>query len=84
MDTVSGWSACGGIVIFVAMSLIRGWLVPKSTHERELKASDKRGDEWKETAMVGRETIDKLIDTNVIVKEYREKDVKPPQREIEP
>lgn len=57
--------------MLVAVSLIRGWLVPKSTHERELRASDKRGDEWKETAMEGRATIAKLVDSNEIVKEYR-------------
>lgn len=77
IDTVSGWSAAGGIVIFVTVSLIRGWLVPKNTHERELKASDTRAEEWKETALEGRETLSKALDANAIVDEYRRKEGKP-------
>lgn len=71
LDNLTGWGACGSLVVFIAVALIRGWLVPKTTHEREIRASDKRGDEWKETAMEGRATIAKLIDSNEIVKEYR-------------
>jgi len=80
VEPVSGWSAFAGLVILVVVSLVRGWLVPKSTHVRELQASDKRGDEWKETALEGRKTINSLIQTNKIVDDFfrkvtvREKD----------
>lgn len=40
------------IVALVVLMILTGRLVPKATHERELAASNKRGDEWKQTAKV--------------------------------
>lgn len=45
------YGALVGMVVFLFLSLARGWLIPKASHERELAASNKRGDEWKETAL---------------------------------
>lgn len=73
IEPVTGWGAFGGLVIFITVSLIRGWLVPKSTHERELKASDRRGDEWKETALESRKTTNDLIRSQQVVKDFFEK-----------
>ena len=39
-----------GVLIYIGLSIGRGWWVPKTSHERELAAANKRGDEWKETA----------------------------------
>ena len=43
-----------GVVVFVTVSVLRGWVIPKSSHEREIAAANKRGDEWKETALESR------------------------------
>jgi hypothetical protein len=72
IDNLSGWGACGSLIIFVTVSLFRGWAIPGPTHKRELEAERRRGDEWKETAMEGRATIAKLIDNDEVVKKYRE------------
>lgn len=45
------YGAIVGMVVFLFLSLARGWLIPRSSHEREMAASNKRGDEWKETAI---------------------------------
>lgn len=58
MDTLSLpglWSlspigALIGLLVFLAIALARGWVIPKSSHEREMGQANKRGDEWKETA----------------------------------
>lgn len=34
-----------GIVVLVLVSVIRGWLVPKSSHEREIEILERRIDE---------------------------------------
>ena len=39
-----------GLVLFLGVTLIRGWFVPGRTLERLLEAERKRGDEWKATA----------------------------------
>lgn len=46
-----------GVTVFLFLSLARGWVIPKSSLEREMAASNKRGDEWKETALDQRELI---------------------------
>lgn len=78
LDNLTGWGTCGSLIVFMAVSLFRGWVVPKSTHERELKASDKRGDEWKESTMQARDLAQKLVESNEIVKKYREGQEKDP------
>lgn len=40
-----------GVVVFAYLAVVRGWIIPKSTHERELQAANKRGDEWKDTSL---------------------------------
>lgn len=46
------------IVTLVVLMLLTGRLIPRLTHEREIAAANKRGDEWKETALKGRELIE--------------------------
>lgn len=40
-----------GVVIVVYWLLVSGRLIPRTSHERELLMANKRGDEWKETAL---------------------------------
>lgn len=40
-----------GVVAVFYWMLVTGRLIPKSSHERELDVANKRGDEWKDTAM---------------------------------
>ena len=55
------YGALVGMVVLVYVAMVRGWVVPRHTHERELAAqaaahavnlaqANLRGDEWKETA----------------------------------
>lgn len=39
-----------GVLIYISLSMSRGAWVPRASHEREIAAANKRGDEWKETA----------------------------------
>lgn len=43
-----------GVVALFYLLLATGRLIPKSSHERELATANKRGDEWKETALDSR------------------------------
>jgi hypothetical protein len=43
-----------GVVAFFYYLLAVGRLIPRSSHERELETANKRGDEWKETALDSR------------------------------
>lgn len=45
------WGLLLGLAALILTSVIRGWWVPKPTHERELQQERQRGDEWKETAL---------------------------------
>ncbi len=38
------------IVALVVLMILTGRLLPRSTHESQLAAANRRGDEWKETA----------------------------------
>lgn len=62
------YGAILGMVVILYWLIVTGRLVPRSTHERELAARDsahavnleqsnRRGDEWKETALEGRVVI---------------------------
>lgn len=69
MDIPGFWSLTPlgglvGIIVFIAIVLIRGWFIPKSSHERELDMSNKRGDEWKDTANVVRAVNTELLKQN--------------------
>lgn len=66
-----------GVVAVVYWLLITGRLIPKASHERELAIANKRGDEWKETALeyqkVNREIREqngKLIKANEVVEAF--------------
>lgn len=72
------------ILAIVVVMIIRGDLVPRRTHDRELAAADKRttdavtrGDEWKHTAeettkvnAVIRKQNSDLIEANQVVKTF--------------
>lgn len=53
---ITPYGAIVGMVVFLFLSLARGWLIPRSSHEREMAGAIKRGDEWKEVAE-GREEL---------------------------
>lgn len=63
MDALPGlWSLTPiggivGVIVVLYWLLATGRLITRSSHERELAQSNKRGDEWKETALDGRKTI---------------------------
>lgn len=72
------------ILAIVVIMILTGRLIPKSTHERELEAADKRtsdavarGDEWKQTAKdteevnaVVRAQNGQLIEANRVVEAF--------------
>lgn len=57
MDALPGiWSltpigALIGAIVFAYWGLLTGRIITKTSHERELTVANKRGDEWKETAL---------------------------------
>lgn len=53
-----------GTTVFLFLSLARGWVIPKSSHEREMASANKRGDEWKETALDTRILNNELVRQN--------------------
>ena len=66
--SLSPLAALVGFIVFLGMAIARGWLIPRISFERELDQRDKahatnlaqanqRGDEWKETALAGREVV---------------------------
>lgn len=66
-----------GIVVIVYWLIASGRLIPKSSHERELAVANRRGDEWKETALeqrVANAEIRKqnaqLIEANRVVESF--------------
>lgn len=73
-----------GLVALVVLMILTGRLIPKSTHDRELEAAEKRtsdavarGDEWKHTAKATEEVNaivraqnSELIDANKVVKAF--------------
>lgn len=64
---VTPYGAIVGMVIFLFLGLARGWVIPRNSHEREMAASNKRGDEWKETAEMRGELITELTRQNGIL-----------------
>lgn len=58
-----------GGIIFIGLSISRGKWIPESSHERELAAANKRGDEWKETALDTRELNHELAKQNAALVE---------------
>lgn len=73
-----------GLVVLIVLLILTGRLIPKSTHERELEAAEKRtsdavarGDEWKQTAKnteevnaVVRAQNSELIEGNKVVEAF--------------
>lgn len=64
------------IVLFYWM-LATGRVITRSSHERELALANKRGDEWKDTALDGRAIItkqaaqiDALVESNRIADHF--------------
>jgi len=48
-----------GVVALVYWLLLTGRLIPRASHEREMNQSNKRGDEWKDTALTERAAREK-------------------------
>lgn len=45
------YGALVGMLVFLFLAVARGWVIPRASHERELASANRRGDEWKETAL---------------------------------
>lgn len=58
------YGALVGLIVYIGLSMSRGMWVPKGSHERELAAANKRGDEWKETALDTRALNNELVKQN--------------------
>lgn len=74
---ITPWGALIGLSVLIIVSLVRGWLIPKSTHEREIVQERQRGDEWKESTIaersvnsVLREQNGDLIHANKVVEQF--------------
>ena len=63
------YGALIGLIVYIGLSMARGAWVPKSSHERELAAANKRGDEWKETALSTRLLNEELAKQNSVLVE---------------
>jgi hypothetical protein len=53
-----------GMIVLFYWLLATGRIITRSSHERELRVSDKRGDEWKETAIEYRVVTSALTEQN--------------------
>lgn len=58
-----------GLLVFISISVMRGWFIPSRTHERELAQERKRADEWKAVADERKKTINSLIVQNTAMLE---------------
>lgn len=58
-----------GILLLITISVMRGWFIPSKTHERELAAERRRGDEWKTVAEQRQVTIASLTVQNTAMLE---------------
>lgn len=55
--SLSPLGALIGVIVLFYWLLTTGRIIPRASHERELAVANKRGDEWKESALEGRELI---------------------------
>lgn len=58
-----------GLLVFISISVMRGWFIPARTHERELAQERLRADEWKAVADERKKTINSLIVQNTAMLE---------------
>lgn len=72
-SNLTGWGAFTMIIVLVVLGLLRGWLIPKSTHERELGQERRRGDEALETARELRTQNAELLRSFKIVRDFFKK-----------
>jgi len=70
---LTGWGAFGALAILVVTGVVKGSFMPVSTVTRLLNSEIRRGDEWKDTALEGRKTIDMLVKSNEIASDFFEK-----------
>lgn len=62
--SLTPYGAVLGMLVLLFVSLARGWVIPRASHEREMSAANKRGDEWKETALDTRLLNNELVKQN--------------------
>lgn len=67
--SLTPYGALVGLLVFISISVIRGWFIPASSHKRELEAERRRADEWKEVALARKDTIRALVDQNTALLE---------------
>lgn len=56
--------SAAAVLVLVVLMILTGRLLPRSTHESQLAAANKRGDEWKETADMRGDLIQTLAAQN--------------------
>lgn len=58
-----------GMLVLIFWLTGTGRYIPRSSHEREMAAANKRGDEWKETALDTRQLNNELVKQNSVLVE---------------
>lgn len=53
-----------GVSAFVVIAVLRGSLIPRVTHEREINAERDRGNEWRESYLASQKSVDVLLSQN--------------------
>lgn len=62
--SLTPYGAVLGMLVLLFVSLARGWVIPRASHEREMAAANKRGDEWRDTALDTRQLNNALVKQN--------------------
>ena len=65
--SLTPYGAVLGMLVLLFVSLARGWVIPRNSHERELAAANLRGDEWKESSLSKDELILKVTNQNTVL-----------------
>lgn len=66
---ITPYGALVGMIVLAYFYFASGRVIPRASHERELAAANKRGDEWKETALDQREVNAEIRAQNTMLLE---------------
>lgn len=75
MEQFGVWGQLGfggalvAVLVFLILSFSKGWIIPASSHNRELALEQKRADEWKAVAGERQATIASLTIQNTAMLE---------------
>lgn len=65
--SLTPYGAVLGMVVLIFWLTSSGRYIPRSSHEREMAAANKRGDEWKETALAKGELLVTVSNQNTVL-----------------